>query len=94
MEAQGEGDPVAALQRACDLLDETVPLYKALHQAIKEGKVQPAPGQSLIDAAVEHGALQPTEGQRLREAEQARRAIIDVDAFDKTQLLLGQGKVR
>ncbi|WPX87299.1 acyl-CoA dehydrogenase [Pseudomonas asiatica] len=91
---QGEGDPVAALQRACDLLDETVPLHKVLHEAIKEGKVQPAPGQSLIDAAVEHGALQPTEGQRLRDTEQARRTVIGVDAFDKTQLLPGQGKVR
>ncbi|KIC80243.1 acyl-CoA dehydrogenase [Pseudomonas sp. C5pp] len=91
---QGEGDPVAALQRACDLLDETAPLHKVLHEAIKEGKVQPAPGQSLIDAAVEHGALQPTEGQRLRETEQARLTVIGVDAFDKTQLLPGQGKVR
>jgi len=71
-----------------------VPLHKALHQAIKDGKVQPAPGQSAIDAAVEIGVLQPGEGQRLHEAEKARRAVIDVDAFDKEQLLPEQGKVR
>ena len=91
---QAEGDPVAALQRACDLLDEAAPLHKVLHQAIKEGKVQPVPGQSAIDAAVQGGALQVEEGQRLHAAEQARRAVIDVDAFDKEQLLPEQGKVR
>lgn len=88
------GDPVAALQRASDLLDEAAPLYKALHQAIKDGKVQPVPGQSAIDAAVDSGMLQPGEGQRLHAAEQARRAVIDVDAFDKAQLLAEPGKVR
>ncbi|AVD86443.1 acyl-CoA dehydrogenase [Pseudomonas sp. SWI44] len=87
-------DPVAALQRACDLLDEVGPLRKVLHQAIKEGKVQTALGQSVIDAAVECGVLQPGSAQRLREAEQACRAVIDVDAFDKGQLLPQAGKVR
>ncbi|WP_085590123.1 MULTISPECIES: acyl-CoA dehydrogenase [unclassified Pseudomonas] len=91
---QADGDPVATLQRAYDLLDEAAPLHKALHQAIKEGKVRPAPGQSLIDAAVDAGVLQPGEEQRLHAAEQARRAVIDVDAFDKAQLLPEQGKVR
>jgi len=91
---QAEGDSVAALQRACDLLDEAVPLHKTLYQAVKEGKVRPTPGQSLIDAAVENGVLQPGEGQRLQAAEQARRAVIDVDAFDKAQLLPEAGKVR
>lgn len=91
---QADGDPVAALQRACDLLDEAVPLHKALHLGIKDGKVRPAPGQSVIDAAIESGVLQPDEGQRLHAAEQARRAVIDVDAFDKEQLLPAPGKVR
>ncbi|MFS0827916.1 acyl-CoA dehydrogenase [Pseudomonas phoenicis] len=91
---QAEGDPVAALQRASDLLEHTAPLHKTLRQAIKQGTVQPTPGQSLIDAAVHSGVLQASEGQRLHEAEAARRVVIDVDAFDKEQLLPGQGKVR
>lgn len=91
---QADGDPVAALQRACDLLEAAAPLHKVLHQAIKEGKVHPAPGQSAIEAAVQNGVLQPGEGQRLQAAEQARRAVIDVDAFNKAQLLPVQGKVR
>ena len=62
---QAEGDPVAALQRASDLLDDTAPLRKALHQAIKEGDVQSTAGQSAIDAALAAGVLQPGEGLRL-----------------------------
>lgn len=90
----GEGDPVAALQTACDLLDEVAPLHKALHQGLKEGKVHPAPGQSDIEAAVQADVLQADEGERLQAAEAARRAVIDVDAFDKAQLLPAEGKVR
>jgi len=71
-----------------------VPVRKVLHQAVKEGKVQMVPGQSIIDAAVESGLVQPGEAQRLREAEQTCRAVIDVDAFDKEQLLPAEGKVR
>ncbi|MEK2611984.1 acyl-CoA dehydrogenase [Pseudomonas shirazensis] len=89
-----QGDPVAALQHACDLLDDAAPLHKTLHQAIKQGKVAPAPGQSVIDAAVAAGVLQPDEGQRLHAAEAARRVVIDVDAFDKEQLLPTAEKVR
>lgn len=91
---QADSDPVAALQRARDLLDETAPLRKSLHQAIKQAKVTPAPGQSAIDAAVESGVLQPDEGQRLHAAEQARRVVIDVDAFDKEQLRPAPDTVR
>ncbi|WP_367599085.1 acyl-CoA dehydrogenase [Pseudomonas fulva] len=91
---QAEDDPVAALQQASDLLDSTAPLSKALHQALKQGDVRPAPGQSTIDAAIEAGVLQPDEGQRLHAAEQARRKVIDVDAFDKVQLTPEPGKVR
>ncbi|HEK1767412.1 TPA: acyl-CoA dehydrogenase [Pseudomonas putida] len=90
----GEGDPVAALQTACDLLDDVAPLHKALHQGLKEGKVHPAPGQSDIEAAVQAGVLQADEGERLHAAEAARRTVIDVDAFDKAQLLPAEGKVR
>lgn len=85
---------MAALQQASDLLEECAPLHKALHEAIKHGKVHPTPGQSAIDAAVEAGVLQAAEGQRLREAEAARRRVIDVDAFDKEALRPMQDAVR
>ena len=91
---QAEGDPVAALQRACDLLDEAAPLQARLHQALKDGTVTPQPGQPVLDAALQAGVLQPAEAQQLQAAEHARRVVIDVDAFDKEQLLAEPGKVR
>ncbi|WP_296268774.1 acyl-CoA dehydrogenase [Pseudomonas sp. UBA6562] len=91
---QADGDPVAALQRASDLLAQTSALYKTLREAIKRGTVRPAPGQSAIDAAFESGVLQPQEARQLHEAERARKVVIDVDAFDKTQILPAQDNVR
>jgi acyl-CoA dehydrogenase len=38
--------------------------------------------------------LQPAEAQKLRDAEVARRKVIDVDDFDKEELVLAAGKVR
>jgi acyl-CoA dehydrogenase len=48
----------------------------------------------VIDAALEAGVLQPVEAQTLREAEAARRKVIDVDDFDQEALALAEGKVR
>ena len=91
---QAEGDPVAALQQACDQLNAAEPLRKKLHQAVKSGQVAPAPGESVIDAALHAGVLQASEAQSLHAAEAARRQVIDVDAFDKEQLLPADGKIR
>ena len=70
------------------------PLQHTLHQALKSGQVVPAPGQSPIDAALQAGVLQASEALTLHAAEQARRRVIDVDAFDKDALLPVAGKVR
>ncbi|MNM50835.1 Acyl-coenzyme A dehydrogenase [compost metagenome] len=91
---QAEGDPVAALQRASELLDETAPLQQVLHQAIKAGKVKMSYQQSPVEAAIEAGLLQPAEGKRLQDAEQARRKVINVDAFEKHQLAPEPGRIR
>ncbi|MGF6591305.1 acyl-CoA dehydrogenase [Pseudomonas sp. 2835] len=91
---QADGDPVAALQQAYDQLSAGEPLRKKLHQAVKSGQVAPAPGESPIDAAVHAGVLQANEAQSLHAAESARRRVIDVDAFDKEQLLPADGKIR
>ncbi|WP_286919623.1 acyl-CoA dehydrogenase [Pseudomonas sp. UBA6753] len=91
---EADGDAVAALQRACDALDETAPLHKRLSQALKDGVVQPAPGQCPVEAAVQAGVLEEQEGQQLQDAEQARRAVIAVDAFDKQYLQPIPGQVR
>ncbi|MDA7085813.1 acyl-CoA dehydrogenase [Pseudomonas sp. SA3-5] len=91
---QAENDPVAALQQAMDLLQSVQPLQKKLHQALKDGQLQEAPGQSLIDTAASAGILTAEEAQSLHQAEAARRLVIDVDDFAKEELKLGRGKVR
>ncbi|MFY0727747.1 acyl-CoA dehydrogenase [Pseudomonas sp. NFX15] len=91
---QSNDDPVGALQHACNLLSAAQPLQKKLHVAVKGGQVRPVAGESLIDAALEAGVLQPVEAHTLREAEAARRKVIDVDDFDKEALTLAEGKIR
>lgn len=91
---QDEDDPVGALQHASTLLDACAPLQKKLHQALKEGKFNPAPGESNIDAALQAGVLEATEAHALHAAEAARRKVIDVDAFSQEELLATPGKIR
>jgi acyl-CoA dehydrogenase len=91
---QSEEDPVGALQHAADLLAAAQPLHKKLHGAFKQGQLNPAPGEHIIDAALEAGVLQAGEAQTLRAAEAARRKVIDVDDFDKEELTLAEAKVR
>ncbi|MGC5700381.1 acyl-CoA dehydrogenase [Pseudomonas sp. NFXW11] len=91
---QAADDPVGALQQACELLSAAHPLQKKLHEALKSGQLKPAAGESAIDAALEAGVLQPGEAHSLREAEAARRKVIDVDDFAKEELAPSPGKIR
>ena len=91
---QSAEDPVGALQHAYDLLGASHPLQKKLHSALKSGQVKPAAGEHAIDAALHAGVLQPAEAQTLRDAEAARRKVIDVDDFSKEELMQAEGKVR
>ena len=91
---QSAQDPVGALQQAYDLLGASHPLQKKLHAALKSGQVKPTAGEHAIDAALHAGVLQPAEAQTLRDAEAARRKVIDVDDFSKEELTQVGGKVR
>jgi len=91
---QSADDPVGALQHAYDLLADSHPLQKKLHESLKSGQVKPAAGEHAIDAAMQAGVLQPAEAQTLRNAEAARRKVIDVDDFSKEELSQAEGKVR
>ncbi len=91
---QAAEDPVGALQHAYDLLGASHPLQKKLHTALKSGQVKPTAGESAIDAALHAGVLQPGEAQTLRDAEAARRKVIDVDDFSKEELMQAEDKVR
>ncbi|MBV4454707.1 MULTISPECIES: acyl-CoA dehydrogenase [Pseudomonas] len=91
---QSAQDPVGALQQAYDLLGASHPLQKKLHAALKSGQVKPTAGEHAIDAALHAGVLQPAEAQTLRDAEAARRKVIDVDDFSKEELTQAEGKIR
>jgi acyl-CoA dehydrogenase len=91
---QSAEDPVGALQHAYDLLSASHPVQAKLHTALKSGQVKPAAGEHIIDAALNAGVLQAGEAQTLREAEAARRKVIDVDDFSKEELTQVGGKVR
>ena len=87
-------DPVGALQHASDLLSGAKAIRSKLHHGVKSGQVKPAGGEHLIDAALNAGVLQAAEAQTLRAAEAARRKVIDVDDFDKEELVATEGKTR
>ncbi|WP_213876722.1 acyl-CoA dehydrogenase [Pseudomonas sp. dw_358] len=87
-------DPVGALQHACDLLAAAKPLHNKLHTALRSGQFAPSAGEPTIDAALQAGVLQAGEAQTLRNAEAARRTVIDVDDFSKEQLQPAEGRIR
>ncbi|HCL3998534.1 acyl-CoA dehydrogenase [Pseudomonas aeruginosa] len=87
-------DPVGALAHAFDAVRESAALEKALHKAIKEGRVQPQAGQNPIDAGAAAGVLSAEQAQALHQAEAARRKVIDVDDFAKEELQLADGRIR
>ncbi|MDX5373243.1 MAG: acyl-CoA dehydrogenase [Pseudomonadaceae bacterium] len=90
---QAANDPIAALQQAVDLLDAAAPARRKLQQGLKAGlRVQP--GESEIDAALREQQLSAEEAEQLRQAEAARRRVIDVDDFAKDELKPGRGKIR
>ena len=83
-----------ALQHALNLVQASHDARKRLHQALKDGSLQPAPGQDAIEAGIAAGILDAEQGQRLQAAEAARRRVIDVDDFAKEELKLSRGTVR
>ncbi|MGQ7957856.1 acyl-CoA dehydrogenase [Pseudomonas sp. SP16.1] len=91
---QTDQDPVGALQHALELLQASGEAREKLQRALKDGSLQPAPGQDAIVAAMACGLLDADAGQRLQAAETARRRVIDVDDFAPEELKLGRGKVR
>jgi acyl-CoA dehydrogenase len=90
---QGTNDPIAALQQAVDLLDGTAAVRQKLHTTLKAG-LQLQPGEHEIEAALREQQLSAEEAEQLRQAEAARRRVIDVDDFAKDDIKLSDGKVR
>ncbi|KRW61927.1 acyl-CoA dehydrogenase [Pseudomonas sp. TTU2014-080ASC] len=87
-------DAVGALVNAHTLLQASKAMSRKLHKAHKSGEFAVNPGQSLIDAALEAGVITDQEAATLKDAESARRAVIDVDDFSKEELSLHPGSIR
>ena len=57
-------------------------ITNATARALRKGKLEPDPKDTLIDRAVSLNIIDDEAGTRLHAAETARSAIIQVDAFD------------
>ncbi|MCF7203592.1 acyl-CoA dehydrogenase [Pseudomonas oligotrophica] len=86
--------PLGALRHAFERIAASREADRKLHQALKSGELTPEPGQCPITAASTAGILSDAEAAELRDAEQARRRVIDVDDFAKDELVLLPGHVR
>ncbi|MCY1383353.1 hypothetical protein D9M69_714730 [compost metagenome] len=85
---------MGALQQAIDQARATQPLQRKLQEALKDGSLKPAAGEPPIDAALAAGLVDAEGAAQLREAERARRRVIDVDDFAKAELQPSAGKIR
>ncbi|BAU74064.1 acyl-CoA dehydrogenase [Metapseudomonas furukawaii] len=91
---QEASDPVGALQVARRLVDASQPLRQRVHQALKSGQLTVAAGEPLVDAALAAGLLSAQEADQWRDAEAARRRVIDVDDFSPEELAYRPGQIR
>jgi acyl-CoA dehydrogenase len=56
-----------------------------IRHAVREGVIDHAPGDVLVEKALAAGVIRPEEREWLREAEEARDEAIQVDAFDAAE---------
>ncbi|HEX7341903.1 MAG TPA: acyl-CoA dehydrogenase [Rhodanobacteraceae bacterium] len=73
---------LGALEAALDKAVRAMPVETKLRDAIREGKLERAPGPMLDDAALAAGIISETEYQLLDDAREARQAVVQVDVFD------------
>ncbi|HET7268248.1 MAG TPA: acyl-CoA dehydrogenase [Oleiagrimonas sp.] len=73
---------LGALEAALDKAVRAMPVETKLRDAVRAGKLERAPGTMLDDAALAAGVISEEEYQWLDDAREARRAVVQVDAFD------------
>jgi acyl-CoA dehydrogenase len=77
-EEAGLGRLEAALAKCVDGLA----VEAEIRDAIRAGKLDRAPGDTLIERALEAGIIDESDALAIKEAEEARAEAIRVDAFD------------
>ena len=75
-------DGLGCLEAALSKVVAAQEARDAVRAAIREGKLDSEPDDTLIDRAVTLGIVDDEDGQRLNDADAARNAAIQVDVFD------------
>lgn len=91
---EDESQALGALEYAWRHVQSSEAIGKVLQRAVRECQLHPARGGDVLETAVADGVLNEAQAQALREAETARRRVIDVDAFAPEALQPSDGKVR
>ena len=70
------------LEAALEEAREALAVEKKIRAAVRSGQLERAPGDELADNALAEGVITREEREQLRQADEARREVIRVDAFD------------
>lgn len=73
---------LGALEAALDKAVRALPVETKLRDAVREGRLDRAPGSMLAELGLSAGVITPEEYRLLQEADAAREEVIAVDAFD------------
>ena len=78
--------PLSDFERAFRLAHETEELFSRIRAAIRDGTLEPDEPKRLGDEACRAGVFDEEECERFVAAEEARREVVAVDAFDLDEL--------
>ncbi|HKP57139.1 MAG TPA: acyl-CoA dehydrogenase [Polyangiales bacterium] len=70
------------LEAALDKAVAALAVESAVRDAVREGRIQRAPGHELLDLALRAGVINEFERQRVSDADEARDEVTQVDAFE------------
>jgi acyl-CoA dehydrogenase len=70
------------LEAALDKAVAALAVESAVRDAVREGRIERAPGHELLDLALRAGVINEFERQRVSDADEAREEVSQVDAFD------------
>lgn len=73
---------LGALEAALDKAVRALPVEARIKQAVREGRIDRAPGRQLDEIALAAGVITQAEFELLAEADAARDEVIAVDAFE------------
>ena len=76
------GENTGALEEALNKAVRALPIEARIKEAVREGKLDRAPGRQLDQLALEAGVINEEEFAILADADAARNEVIAVDAFE------------